>query len=44
MQTILEGTRGLSLIVRLHWDRMIHTGAVVGGLAAGAWLCSLYLL
>lgn len=43
MQTIMQGTRGLSFIFRLQWDRLFHTGAVGGALAAGAWLCSLYL-
>lgn len=44
MQMIVERTRGLSLLVTLQWDRMLTLGAVGGALAAGAWLCSLYLL
>ena len=44
MQMIVESTRGLSLLVTLQWDRMLNLAAVGGALAAGAWLCSLYLL
>ncbi len=44
MQTLVDGTRGLSLLLTLHWDRMFNLVAVSGALAAGAWLCSLYLV
>lgn len=44
MRTIVEGTRGLSLLVTLQWDRVLNLAAVGGALAAGAWLCSLYLV
>ncbi len=44
MQTILENTRGLSLVVSLHWDRVLGLATVGAALAAGAWLCSIYLL
>ena len=44
MQTLVDGTKGLSLLVTLQWDRILYLGAVSGALAAGAWLCSLYLV
>lgn len=44
MHTITEHTRGLSLLVSLHWDRMLNLAAVTAALTAGAWLCSIYLL
>lgn len=44
MNLIVERTKGLSLLVTLHWDRMLNLAAVGSALAAGAWLCSLYLL
>ena len=43
MNTIIERTRGQSLLVTLQWDRVLHLATVGGALAAGAWLCSLYL-
>ena len=44
MHTLVENTKGLSLFVTLQWDRMLNLAAVGGALAAGAWLCSLYLI
>jgi hypothetical protein len=44
MQTILDNTRGLSLLLTLQWDRMLNLAAVGGALAAGSWLCSIYVL
>ena len=44
MHTLMENTKGLSLFVTLQWDRMLNLAAVGGALAAGAWLCSLYLI
>lgn len=44
MRTIMHSSRGLSLLVTLQWDRMLNLAAVGGALAAGAWLCSIYLL
>lgn len=41
---IVDNTKGLSLLVKLHGDRMLSLGAVGGALAAAAWLSSLYLL
>lgn len=38
MQTVLQGYRGLSLIVGLNWDRIFFLGTLVVGLLAGAFL------
>ncbi|HMO06652.1 MAG TPA: hypothetical protein PKD10_03255 [Paracoccaceae bacterium] len=38
MQTVMDGYRGLSLIVKLNWDRIFTLGTIVAGLLAGAFL------
>ncbi|MBE0552809.1 MAG: hypothetical protein IH625_03880 [Rhodobacteraceae bacterium] len=38
MQHIVEGYRGLSLLVRLNWDAIFTVGTVIVGLLAGAFL------
>lgn len=40
MQTVMEGYRGLSLLVRLNWDAIFTVGTIVVGLLAGAFLGS----
>ncbi len=41
MQTLSQSYRGLSLLVRLNWDRALTGFAVLGALTAGAWLAAL---
>lgn len=38
MQTIAQGYRGMSLLMRLNWDRFLTTGALVAALYAGAYI------
>ncbi|MES2844559.1 MAG: hypothetical protein V4804_01230 [Pseudomonadota bacterium] len=38
MQTVMQGYRGLSLLVGLNWDVIFSVGTVVVGLLAGAFL------
>ena len=38
MQTVIQGYRGLSLVVGLNWDRIFALGTVIVGLLAGAFL------
>ncbi|MDE3078728.1 MAG: hypothetical protein KGI94_01685 [Paracoccaceae bacterium] len=38
MHMVMEGYQGLSLIVRLNWDRLFIVGTLVAGLLAGAFL------
>lgn len=38
MDTVMDGYRGLSLLVRLNWDRLFFLGTIVVGLLAGAFL------
>ncbi|MDP4032603.1 MAG: hypothetical protein Q8P60_07125 [Pseudorhodobacter sp.] len=40
MQTVMDGYRGLSLLVGLNWDRVFMLGTIVVGLLAGAFLGS----
>lgn len=40
MQTVLNGYRGLSLLVGLNWDWLFSFGTIVVGLLAGAFLGS----
>jgi hypothetical protein len=40
MQVVLNGYRGLSLLVGLNWDRLFVLGTVIAGLLAGAFLGS----
>ncbi|MEM8578226.1 MAG: hypothetical protein AAGF60_10270 [Pseudomonadota bacterium] len=41
MQTISNGYRGLSLLMRLNWDRALYFCTIAAALWAGAWLGSL---
>jgi len=38
MQTVIQGYRGLSLLVWLSWDRVFVVGTLAAGLLAGAFL------
>jgi len=38
MQMVMDGYRGLRLLVWLNWDRIFVLGTVVVGLLAGAFL------
>lgn len=38
MQAVIQGYRGLSLIISLNWDRIFTLGTVIVGLLAGAFL------
>jgi hypothetical protein len=40
MQTVMNGYRGISLLVGLNWDRVFFLGTIVVGLLAGAFLGS----
>lgn len=43
MQAIMTTTKGLSVLVGIHRDRVMGLAAVAAALLAGAWLCSLGL-
>jgi len=38
MQLVMQGYKGLSLLLWLNWDRLFSLGTVVVGLLAGAFL------
>jgi hypothetical protein len=38
MHMVMDGYQGLSLIVRLNWDRLFMVGTLIAGLLAGAFL------
>ena len=38
MQTIMDGTRGLTLLVNLNSDRLLYAMTLVAALLAGAWV------
>lgn len=38
MQLVVNGYKGLSLLVWLNWDRVFTVGTVIVGLLAGAFL------
>ncbi len=40
MQTVMNGYRGLTLLVGLNWDRVFILGTILVGLLAGAFLGS----
>ena len=40
MQVVLNGYRGISLLVGLNWDRLFVLGTIIVGLLAGAFLGS----
>ena len=40
MQAMMDGTRGLTLLINLNWDRLLYVGTVLLALLAGAWLGS----
>ena len=41
MQTLTNGTRGLSLLMQVNADRLLFVTAIAGALWAGAFLSSL---
>ena len=41
MTTLVQGARGMSVLLRLNWDRIICTGTLVAALYAGAYVGSL---
>ncbi len=43
MQIVMDGYRGISLLIWLNWDRVFALGTVVVGLLAGAFLGSAIL-
>ena len=38
MRTVMNGYRGISLLLGLNWDRLFSVGTIVVGLLAGAFL------
>ena len=38
MQTVIQGYRGLTMLVGLNWDRIFTVVIVIAGLLAGAFL------
>ncbi len=38
MQLVMDGYKGISLLVGLNWDRLFAVGTIVVGLLAGAFL------
>lgn len=38
MQLVMDGYKGISLLVGLNWDRLFTVGTIVVGLLAGAFL------
>jgi hypothetical protein len=43
MQTVVEGYRGLSLLMKLNFDRIFSVGTIAVGLMAGAFLGSMLI-
>jgi hypothetical protein len=43
MQSVMEGYRGLSLLMTLNYDRIFSVGTMVAGLLAGAFLGSVLI-
>ncbi len=43
MQTVMDGYRGLSLLVTLNADRLFSIGTIIVGLLAGAFLGSVII-
>ncbi len=43
MQTIMDGTKGLTLLVNLNWDRVLYALTILVALCAGAWVGTLGL-
>ncbi len=41
MQTIMENTRGLTLLINLNWDRIIFLATLLAALGAGTYVGSL---
>ncbi len=41
MQMLQYSYRGLDLLVRLNWDRLLFTGALMMSLILGAWLATM---
>jgi hypothetical protein len=40
MQAVMNGYQGLSLVIKLNWDRVFFFGTLIVGLLAGAFLGS----
>lgn len=38
MEMVMDGYRGLSLLMELNWDRVFILGTILAGLLAGAFL------
>jgi hypothetical protein len=38
MQTLSAGYRGLSLVMRLNWDRLVYLATIIVALLFGAWI------
>jgi len=38
MQTIAKGYKGMTVLVKLNWDRIICTGTLIAALYAGAYV------
>lgn len=43
MQTLTAGYEGLSLLIKINWDRLLYAGMIVVALWAGAYLGTAYL-
>ncbi len=43
MQTVMEGYQGLSLLMKLNFDRLFSIGTIAAGLMAGAFLGSMLI-
>jgi hypothetical protein len=43
MQAVMDGYQGLSLVIKLNWDRVFFFGTMVVGLLAGAFLGSVLI-
>lgn len=43
MQLVMNGYRGLTLLMGLNWDRLFSLGTVLVGLLAGAFLGSVLI-
>lgn len=43
MQTLAAGYHGMSLLIKINWDRLLYAGMIVVALWAGAYLGTLTL-
>jgi len=44
MQTVMNGYKGISVLLGLNWDRLFSVGTIIVGLLAGAFLGHAILL